>query len=144
MSQYYNRYENFLINGNQTVVPFLQLPQRASDQKYIYRSGQSRLDKISFEKYGAPAIVLGRFVPVVRPVITGVAGVARMNFRVYAIYSTIGGILWATTLTLAGYYFGNIPAVKDNIEYVLMGFVLLTLIPAAYAFVRQLLKKSKA
>ena len=54
MSQYYNRYENFLINGKQTVVPFLQLPQRVSDQKYIYRTGQSRLDKISYEKYGTP------------------------------------------------------------------------------------------
>jgi hypothetical protein len=54
MSQYYNRYENFLINGNQTVVPFLQLPQRSSDQKYIYRTNQSRLDKISYEKYGTP------------------------------------------------------------------------------------------
>jgi membrane-associated protein len=67
-----------------------------------------------------------------------------MNFRVYAIYSTIGGILWVITLTLAGYYFGNIPVVKDNIEYVLMGFVLATLIPAALAFVRQMLKKSKS
>jgi len=54
MSQYYNRYENFLINGNQTIVPFLQLPQRSSDQKYIYRTNQSRLDKISYEKYGTP------------------------------------------------------------------------------------------
>jgi len=54
MSQYYNRYENFLINGRQTVVPFLQLPQRSSDQKYIYRRGRSRLDKISYEKYGTP------------------------------------------------------------------------------------------
>jgi membrane-associated protein len=97
-----------------------------------------------FEKHGPRAIVLGRFVPVVRPVITGVAGVARMNFRVYATYSTIGGILWVITLTLAGYYFGNIPVVKDNIEYVLMGFVLATLIPAGFAFVRQLLKKSKS
>jgi membrane-associated protein len=67
-----------------------------------------------------------------------------MNFRVYAIYSTIGGILWAVTLTLAGYYFGNIPVVKDNIEYVLMGFVLLTLIPAGLAVVRQMLNKSKS
>jgi hypothetical protein len=54
MSQYYNRYENFLINGKQTVVPFLKLPQRSSDQKYIYRTNQSRLDKISYEKYGTP------------------------------------------------------------------------------------------
>jgi len=51
---YYNRYDSFLLNGNQTVVPFLTLPQRSSDQKYIFRSNQSRLDKISYEKYGTP------------------------------------------------------------------------------------------
>lgn len=52
--QYYNRYQNFLINGSQTVVPFLRLPQRATDQRYVYVKNKSRLDKISFEKYGAP------------------------------------------------------------------------------------------
>ena len=97
-----------------------------------------------FEKYGPRAIVLGRFIPVVRPVITGIAGVARMNFKVYAIYSTIGGILWVVTLTLAGFFFGSIPVVADNIEYVLIGFVLATLIPATFEFVRQYRKKSKS
>ena len=52
--QYYNRYQNFLINGKQTVVPFLNLPARATDQRYIYRTNKSRLDKISSEKYGSP------------------------------------------------------------------------------------------
>ena len=51
---YYNRYKDFLINGQQTVVPFLSIPSRVTDQQYLYRSGRSRLDKISFEKYGAP------------------------------------------------------------------------------------------
>ena len=51
---YYNRYKDFLINGQQTVVPFLTIPSRVSDQQYLYRSGKSRLDKISFEKYGTP------------------------------------------------------------------------------------------
>lgn len=51
---YYNRYDSFLLNGVQTVVPFLTLPQRTSDQKYIFRANQSRLDKISYEKYGTP------------------------------------------------------------------------------------------
>ena len=49
---YYNRYKDFLINGQQTVVPFLSIPPRVSDQQYLYRTGKSRLDKISFEKYG--------------------------------------------------------------------------------------------
>ena len=52
--QYYNRYQNFFVNGQQTVVPYVTLPTRPSDQKYIYRTNRSRLDKISFEKYGSP------------------------------------------------------------------------------------------
>ena len=51
---YYNRYKDFLINGKQTVVPFLNIPARVTDQHYLYRQGRSRLDKISFEKYGTP------------------------------------------------------------------------------------------
>lgn len=53
-TQYYNRYSNFLVNGEQTVVPYLQLQPKGSDKKYIYRVGQSRLDKISEQYYGSP------------------------------------------------------------------------------------------
>ncbi len=52
--EYYDRYRSFLINGVQTFVPFVTLPSRPSDQKYIYRKNQTRLDKLSFEKYGTP------------------------------------------------------------------------------------------
>jgi hypothetical protein len=52
--EYYNRYNNFFINGEQTVVPFLQIPTKPSDQKYVYKKNQSRLDKISYEIYGSP------------------------------------------------------------------------------------------
>ena len=52
--QYYNRYQKFLINGQQTTVPFFSLPTRPTDQSYIYTQGKSRLDKISYEKYGSP------------------------------------------------------------------------------------------
>ena len=82
-----------------------------------------------FDKYGARAIVLARFVPIVRTFITAMAGVGRMNLRTYAIYSTIGGVLWATGVTLLGYYLGNIPFVKDHIELMLIGIVALSIIP---------------
>jgi membrane-associated protein len=82
-----------------------------------------------FEKYGARAIVLARFVPIVRTFITAMAGVGRMNLRTYALYSTIGGILWATGVTLLGYYLGNIAFVKDHIELMLIGIVALSIIP---------------
>lgn len=95
-----------------------------------------------FEKHGPRAIVLARFVPVVRPVITSMAGVARMNFRVYATYSTIGGILWVVTLTLAGYFFGGIQFVADNIELVTLGIVGLSLIPVVLEVLKQRRNKS--
>ena len=52
--QYYNRYQTFLVNGEQTVVPFTPLPSKTSDQRYVYRTGFSRLDKVSQEYYGTP------------------------------------------------------------------------------------------
>ncbi len=90
-----------------------------------------------FEKHGPRAIVLARFVPVVRPVITSMAGVARMNFRIFATYSTIGGILWVITLTLAGYFFGGIQFVADNIELVALGIVALSLVPVVLEVLKQ-------
>ena len=67
--QYFNRYQNFLINGNQTVVPYVTLPTRTTDQRYIYRENQSRLDKISFEKYGTPYV--GWLILVANPIYGG-------------------------------------------------------------------------
>ena len=89
-----------------------------------------------FDKYGPRAIVLARFVPIVRTFITAMAGVGRMDFRIYATYSAIGGFLWATGVTLAGYFLGNIPFVKSNIELILLGIVALSVIPIVIEAVR--------
>lgn len=89
-----------------------------------------------FEKYGARAIILARFVPIVRTFITAIAGVAKMDFRKYALYSTIGGIAWAAGITLAGYYLGNFPIVKDNIEIVLILVVLVSVIPIVIEYIK--------
>ena len=90
-----------------------------------------------FEKHGSRAIVLARFVPIVRSVITALAGVARMDYKTYATYSTIGGILWICSMTLAGYFLGSIPVIKENIDLVAIGIVLLSLIPVAVEVIRQ-------
>jgi membrane-associated protein len=85
-----------------------------------------------FEKYGSSAIVLGRFVPVVRTFITAAAGIGRMDFRTYATYSAIGGVLWVTILTVAGYYLGSIEWVQKNIELIAVLIVVLSVLPAVY------------
>ena len=89
-----------------------------------------------FEKHGSRAIVLARFVPIVRSVITALAGVARMDYKTYATYSTIGGILWVSAMTLDGYFLGSIPVIKDHIDLVAIGIVLLSLIPVAVEVIR--------
>ena len=90
-----------------------------------------------FEKHGSRAIVLARFVPIVRSVITGMAGVARMDFKTYATFSTIGGIVWVCSMTIAGYFLGSVPFVKENIDFVAIGIVLLSLIPVVFEVLRQ-------
>jgi len=82
-----------------------------------------------FERYGAGAIILARFVPIVRTFITAMAGVGRMDFTKYLVYSTIGGVLWGTGVTLLGYYLGNVAFVKAHIELILIGMVLLSVVP---------------
>jgi membrane-associated protein len=89
-----------------------------------------------FDRYGGRAIILARFVPIVRTFITAIAGVARMDFRRFMIFSAIGGIIWAVGVTLAGYFLGTIPIVKDNVETVLLLVVLVSVIPIVWEFIK--------
>lgn len=97
-----------------------------------------------FDRYGSRAIVLARFVPIVRTFITAMAGVGRMDLRTYALYSTIGGVLWATGVTLMGYFLGTIPFVKDHIELILLGIVALSIIPISIEAVRHRRQAARA
>jgi membrane-associated protein len=89
-----------------------------------------------FEKYGPKAIVLGRFVPIVRTFITAMAGVGRMDYKVYGTYSLVGGILWAAGLTVLGYFLGQNEFVQKNIELIAILIVVLSLVPAGIEWLR--------
>jgi membrane-associated protein len=89
-----------------------------------------------FDKHGNRAIVLARFVPVVRTFITVMAGVGTMGFRRFMLYSAIGGLLWAVGVTLLGYYLGSIPLVKDNVEVMILAFVAIAVVPVALEILR--------
>jgi len=89
-----------------------------------------------FDKYGARAIVLARFVPIVRTFITVTAGVGRMDYRRYTTYTVIGGVLWGTGVTLLGYALGSVAFVAENIEVILIGIVVVSLIPVAVELLR--------
>jgi len=110
----------------------------------LFRRPNSRLFKQEnvlkahdfFEKYGARSIVLARFVPIVRTFTPIVAGVSRMNYRTFVIYNVIGGVLWGTGVTVLGYFLGQIPFVKANIEMILIGIVLVSVVPIAVELLR--------
>ena len=89
-----------------------------------------------FDKYGARAIVLARFVPIVRTFITAVAGVGRMDFRKYLVFSAIGALLWAVGVTLAGYFLGSVDFVKEHIELILILVVVISVIPMLIEYFR--------
>ena len=89
-----------------------------------------------FNKYGARAIIMARFVPVVRTFITATAGVGRMDFRRFVAFSAIGGFIWAVGVTLAGYFLGNIEFVKKNLEFILILVVFVSVVPVIFEFVK--------
>ena len=90
-----------------------------------------------FDRYGSRAIVLARFVPVVRTFITVMAGVGTMSFRKFMVYSAIGGLAWAAGVTALGYYLGSIPFVHDNVEVMILAFVAIAVVPIAIEMLRE-------
>ena len=110
----------------------------------IFRREESRLFKKEyvdqahafFERNGARTVLLARFVPVVRTFTTVMAGVSRMDLRIYALYSVIGGIVWAGGMTALGYWLGNVAVIKDHVELFAILVVLVSLIPVALEFLK--------
>ncbi len=86
------------------------------------------------EKYGSRALILARFVPIIRTLATFAAGVSRMNFRHFIVYTAIGGIIWAPGVTILGYFLGNVTIIKNHVDLALLLVVVLSLIPMALEY----------
>jgi membrane-associated protein len=110
----------------------------------VFASGESRwlnkqhLRRASafYEKHGGKTIILARFVPIVRTYAPFVAGMGAMPYGRYLAYCVAGALLWVGSLCTAGYFFGNIPAVKNNLTVVILGIVLLSISPGIVAWMR--------
>ncbi|MEO6236146.1 MAG: DedA family protein [Vicinamibacterales bacterium] len=90
-----------------------------------------------FERYGGKAVVLGRFVPIVRTFVPFVAGAGSMNYGTFVFYNVTGGILWVGLCMGAGLLFGNIPVVRENFSLITLGIVAVSVLPVVVEFIRQ-------
>ena len=90
-----------------------------------------------YEKHGGKTIIIARFIPIIRTFAPFVAGIGSMTYRKFLSYNVVGGILWIFSLTLAGYFFGNIPVVRNNFSLVIMAIVVISVMPGIIEYLRQ-------
>jgi len=122
---------NYMVGHFMGPKVFTQTNGRFLKKEYLDRTHQF------YEKYGGKTIVIARFVPIVRTFAPFVAGVGRMTYASFASYNILGGILWITVCTVAGYLFGNIPVVKQNFTLVILAIIVISVLPGVVEFLRQ-------
>jgi len=98
---------------------------------------------VFYEKYGAVTLIFARFVPIVRTFAPFVAGIGEMNYHRFVMFSIVGNILWVVSFTVLGYFFGNMPFVKDNFIVTIGVITLLSIMPAIVTIVRKAIANRK-
>jgi len=102
-----------------------------------FRQEHLRRTQAFYDRYGGFTIIVARFVPIIRTFAPFLAGVAGMSYRRFLSFNVIGGVAWIASLCYAGYLFGNVPWVKDNLEKIVLGIIVVSLIPVVTAYLKE-------
>jgi membrane-associated protein len=106
------------------------------DSRWLRKSYLERTHRF-YERYGGVTIIIARFVPIVRTFAPFLAGVGAMSYPRFLTYNVVGGVAWVALLTYAGFFFGNIPWVKQNLTFIVLVIVVVSLVPAIVTFLRE-------
>ena len=107
----------------------------SSSSRWLNRSHLERTHEF-YEKYGGKTIIIARFIPIIRTFAPFVAGIGRMSYAKFLAYNVVGGVLWICLFSLAGYWFGNIPVVKNNFTLVIFAIIMISVLPAVFEVLR--------
>lgn len=108
---------------------------RFEDTRFFKRAYIDRTHAF-FERHGGKTIIIARFIPIIRTYAPFVAGIGAMAYRRFLVFNVTGAILWVVLLTYAGYFFGNLPLVKNNLTLVILGIIVLSILPGVFEFLR--------
>jgi membrane-associated protein len=104
------------------------------DDNLIFKKRYVEITNSFYERHGGKSLVLGRFLPIIRTFAPILAGVIKMNFKPFIFYTVIGAILWIGSLSILGYYLGRIGWIKENLEWIVIGLVIITSLPIINTF----------
>lgn len=107
-----------------------------SDKSWLLNKKHLERTQAFYEKHGGKTIIIARFMPIIRTFAPFVAGIGQMQYRRFAMFNVVGAALWVFSFSFLGYQFGNIPAVKKNFTYVIIGIVIVSVLPGVVEFVR--------
>jgi membrane-associated protein len=96
-----------------------------------------------YEKHGGKTIILARFIPIIRTFAPFVAGIGAMNYSRFLVYNVVGAVLWVSIFTFGGYFFGNLPIIKENFTLAILAIILISVLPGVVEFLRERAKASR-
>lgn len=126
---------NYLIGRVSGEKLFSRADSKVFRRSYLYKT------EAFFEKHGGKTIIIARFIPIIRTFAPFVAGMGHMPYRKFTLFNIVGALIWVISLSWAGYVFGNLPFIRENISVLILLILLLSVLPAVMGLIRQKLKK---
>ena len=109
---------------------------------FLKKEYLTRTEKF-YEKHGGKTIILARFIPIIRTFAPFVAGIGKMSYSKFASFNIIGGIAWVALFLYSGYFFGNLPLIRENFHYAIFGIIFVSILPAAIEYLKHLKSRKK-